>query len=73
MIKSLKERRTIRQYLDKEIDDRLLNELLETAFRAPHNGQHAGVQRRRYPYSENKERLAPAHFNQPTVTHARWC
>ena len=70
MIKSLKERRTIRQYLDKEIDDRLLNELLETAFRAPTTGNmqvySVVVTRTR----ENKERLAPAHFNQPTVTHA---
>ena len=70
MIKSLKERRTIRQYLDKEIDDRLLNELLETAFRAPTTGNmqvYSVVVTRT---QENKERLAPAHFNQPTVTHA---
>lgn len=70
MINCLKERRTIRQYLDKEIDDRLLNELLETAFRAPTTGNmqvySVVVTRNR----ENKERLAPAHFNQPSVTHA---
>lgn len=70
MINSLKERRTIRQYLDKEIDDRLLNELLETAFRAPTTGNmqvySVVVTRNR----ENKERLAPAHFNQPSVTQA---
>lgn len=35
MISSLKERRTIRKYLNKDIDEQLLNELLETAFRAP--------------------------------------
>ena len=70
MINQLKERRTIRQYLDKEIDDSLLNELLETAFRAPTTGNmqvYSVVVTRQ---QENKERLAPAHFNQPTVTQA---
>ncbi len=70
MITSLQERRTIRQYLDRDIDDTLLNQLLETAFRAPTTG---GMQ----VYSvvvtrdaDQKARLAPAHFNQPTVIGA---
>ena len=70
MINKLKERRTIRQYLDKEIDDCLLDELLETAFRAPTTGNmqvYSVIVTRK---QENKERLAPAHFNQPTVTQA---
>ncbi len=69
-ISALKERRTIRQYLDKEIDDALLNELLEIAFRAPTTGNmqvYSVVVTREH---ANKERLAPAHFNQPAVTNA---
>ena len=70
MIPLLKERRTIRQYLDKDIDNRLLNDLLETAFRAPTTGnmQVYRVVVTRDP--ANKEKLAPAHFNQPSVTQA---
>ena len=70
MISSLKERRTIRKYLNKDIDEQLLNELLETAFRAPttQNMQVYSVVITRE--QENKEKLAPAHFNQPTVTSA---
>ena len=70
MISSLKERRTIRKYLNKDIDEQLLNELLETAFRAPttQNMQVYSVIITRE--QENKEKLAPAHFNQPTVTSA---
>ncbi len=70
MLTSLKERRTIRQYLHKEIDNELLNELLETAFRAPTTGNmqvYSVVVTRS---AENKAKLAPAHFNQPTVTSA---
>ena len=70
MISTLKERRTIRQYLDKEIDDELLNELLETAFRAPTTGNmqvYSVVVTRE---QANKNLLAPAHFNQPAVTNA---
>lgn len=66
----LRNRRTIRRYSDRTIDDKLLNELLEVAFRAPTTG---GMQL----YSvvvtrdiEMKRRLAPAHFNQPTVVSA---
>ncbi len=70
MITALQERRTIRQYLDKDIDDTLLNELLATAFRAPTTGnmQVYSVVVTRDP--EKRAELAPAHFNQPTVTGA---
>ena len=66
----LRNRRTIRRYSNTPISDELLNELLEAAFRAPTTG---GMQL----YSvvvtrsdEMKQRLAPTHFNQPTVTGA---
>ncbi len=70
MITALQERRTIRQYLDREIDETLLNNLLETAFRAPTTGnmQVYSVVVTRDP--AKKAELAPAHFNQPTVTGA---
>ena len=66
----LRNRRTIRRYSDAPVSDELLNELLEVAFRAPTTG---GMQL----YSvvvtrsdEMKSRLAPTHFNQPTVKAA---
>lgn len=66
----LRNRRTIRKYNDTPIGEELLSELLEVAFRAPTTG---GMQL----YSvvvtrdnEMKQKLAPTHFNQPTVTSA---
>lgn len=66
----LRNRRTIRKYNDMPIGEELLSELLEVAFRAPTTG---GMQL----YSvvvtrdnEMKQKLAPTHFNQPTVTSA---
>lgn len=66
----MRNRRTIRKYSDRPISDELLNELFEVAFRAPTTG---GMQL----YSvivtrdeEMKKRLAPTHFNQPTVVNA---
>lgn len=70
VIELMRNRRTIRKYSDRNISDELLNELLEVAFRAPTTG---GMQL----YSvivtrdaEMKQRLAPTHFNQPTVLAA---
>lgn len=70
MIKTVKDRRTIREYTSKDIPSDLLNELLETSFRASTMG---GMQL----YSvvvtrdkEMKEKLAPLHFNQPMVKGA---
>lgn len=70
ILNTLRNRRTIRKYNDKAVSDELLAELLEVAFRAPTTG---GMQL----YSvvvtrdnEMKQRLAPTHFNQPTVTSA---
>ena len=65
MFETVKNRRTIRKYQQKDIAPDLLNDLLETSFRASTMG---GMQL----YSvivtrdaEMKEKLSPAHFNQP--------
>ena len=66
----LKNRRTIRQYKKEDIPDELLNELLEAAFRVSNTGNmqvYSVVVTRD---AENKKKLAPAHFNQSTVTNA---
>ena len=70
MIEIVKNRRTIRKYLQKDISSDLLNDLLEPSFRASTMG---GMQL----YSvivtrdtEMKEKLSPAHFNQPMVKGA---
>ncbi|MDR3140537.1 MAG: nitroreductase family protein [Tannerellaceae bacterium] len=66
----MKKRRSIRQYTGQDISDSLLNELLETAARASNTGNmqlySVVITRSR----TNKEKMAPAHFNQPMVTAA---
>lgn len=70
MIDTVKNRRTIRKYLSKDIPADLLNDLLEASFRASTMG---GMQL----YSvivtrdaEMKSLLSPAHFHQPMVKEA---
>jgi nitroreductase len=66
----MKNRRTIRQYSEREIPDTLLNELLEVAARASNTGNmqlYSVVVTRD---KSQKEKLAPAHFNQPMITGA---
>lgn len=70
MIDTVKNRRTIRKYQQKDIFCNLLNDLLEASFRASTMG---GMQL----YSvvvtrdaEKKAQLSPAHFNQPMVKGA---
>lgn len=70
MIECMKKRRTIRQYTDQEIPENLLNELLEIASRASNTGNmqlYSVVVTRD---KAGKEKLAPAHFNQPMITSA---
>lgn len=70
MIECMKKRRTIRQYTQQPVPDELLNELLEVASRASNTGNmqlYSVVITRS---QEGKEKLAPAHFNQPMVTSA---
>ncbi len=69
-MEKLKERRTIRKYRSEEIRPELLNDLLETAFRASTVGNmqvYSVVVTRD---AGRKARLAPAHFNQPMVQDA---
>ena len=66
----MKKRRTIRQYTEQEIPESLLNELLEIASRASNTGNmqlYSVVVTRD---KAGKEKLAPAHFNQPMITSA---
>lgn len=69
-MKSIKERRTIRKYSNKDIPEKLLKDLLETSSRASTMGglqlYSVVVTRSR----EMKEKLAPFHFNQPMIRQA---
>ena len=70
MFKKMKERRTIRQYSDQDIPDPLLHELLGVAARASNTGNmqlYSVIVTRD---KAQKEKLAPAHFNQPMVVNA---
>lgn len=63
-------RRSIRRYADKEVPDELLNRLLAEAERTQTMGNmqlYSVVVTRS---AEVKERLSPAHFNQPMVKEA---
>lgn len=69
-MESIKNRRTIRRYQSTDVTDELLNELLETAFRAPTMGNmqlYSVVVTRD---AAMKEKLSPLHFNQPMVKSA---
>lgn len=69
-MESLKERRTIRKYQPKDIPAELLNDLLETAFRASTVGNMQVYSVIVTRDAERKARLAPAHFNQSMVPNA---
>lgn len=63
-------RRTIRKYSDKEVSEELLDRLLNEAARTQTMGNlqlYSVVVTRS---AEGKQKLAPAHFNQPMVTEA---
>ena len=69
-MKTINTRRSIRKYSDRNVSDELLNRLLSEAMRTQTMGnlQFYSVVVTRD--SEMKQRLAPAHFNQPMVTSA---
>lgn len=70
MIDTLRNRRSIRDYSNKEISEQMLNELLEAATRASNTGNmqlYSVVVTRD---QQKKEALAPTHFNQSMVTQA---
>lgn len=69
-MKSIKNRKSIRKYSDKEVSQELLASLLEEAEHTPTMGNlqlYSVVVTRS---AEMKAKLAPAHFNQPMVTSA---
>ena len=69
-MKSILTRKTIRKYADKDVSEELLNRLMTEAARTQTMGNlqlYSVVVTRS---KEMKERLAPAHFNQPMVTGA---
>lgn len=69
-MESLKERRTIRKYQQKDISPDLLNDLLDSAFRASTVGNMQVYSVIVTRDAERKAKLAPAHFNQPMVQAA---
>lgn len=69
-MKTILTRRSIRKYADKEVSEQLLNKLLSEAARTQTMGNmqlYSVVVTRS---KEGKEKLSPAHFNQPMVTGA---
>ena len=69
-MESLKNRRSIRKYSDRDVSPELLKSLLEEAERTPTMGNlqlYSVVVTRS---KEMKAKLAPAHFNQPMITDA---
>ena len=69
-MKNLSTRRTIRRYSDRPVDDGQLESLIDEATRTQTMGNlqlYSVVITRS---QEMKEKLAPAHFNQPMVTQA---
>ena len=69
-MKTLNNRKTIRKYSSLEVSNDLLNHLLELAERTPTMGNlqlYSVVVTRS---AQMKEKLAPAHFNQPMVKQA---
>ena len=69
-MESLKQRRTTRKYQQKDISVDLLNDLLETSFRASTVGNMQVYSVIVTRDAERKAKLAPAHFNQPMVRTA---
>lgn len=70
IMNSINQRKSIRKYADREVTDELLTRLLQEAEHTPTMGNlqlYSVVVTRS---QEMKEKLAPAHFNQPMVTGA---
>ena len=61
-MENLKQRRTIRKYQQKDISSDLLNDLLETSFRASTVGNMQVYSVIVTRDADRKARLAPAHF-----------
>jgi nitroreductase len=70
MLSILNQHRTIRKYTNQPIDAELLNQLLEAACRASNTGNMQTYSIIVTTNNELKEKLAPAHFNQPMIKTA---
>ncbi|TFH37481.1 MAG: NADPH-dependent oxidoreductase [Bacteroidia bacterium] len=70
MTELLKNRRTIRKYLNRDIDSELLDEILEAGIRASSTGNMQLYSIIITRDVKMKEELAPLHFNQPMVRDA---
>ena len=66
----MKQRRTIRRYKEKDVTPALLNELMEIACRASTVGNMQTYSVVVTRDAAMKEKLSPAHFNQPMVKKA---
>lgn len=69
--KYFSQRRTVRSYSDRSITEETLNNIIEQAMRAPTTGNmqlYSVIVSRD---EDMKKRLAPTHFNQPTVTNCQ--
>ncbi len=66
----MKQRRTIRRYQEKDVTPALLNELMEIACRASTVGNMQTYSVVITHDAAMKEKLSPAHFNQPMVKKA---
>lgn len=66
----MKQRRTIRRYQEKDVTPALLNELMEIACRASTVGNMQTYSVVVTRDAAMKEKLSPAHFNQPMVEKA---
>ena len=69
-MESLIQRKSIRKYQQKDVSKELLNELFEASFRASTVGNMQTYSVVVTRGEEGKEKLAPAHFNQPMVKSA---
>lgn len=70
IIQVLTKRATVRKYSDKPVDNQLLEELITAAAQASNTGNMQTYSVVVTADSEMKQKLAPAHFNQPMVTQA---
>jgi len=70
MLSILNQHRTIRKYSDKQIEPKLLTQLLESACRASNTGNMQAYSVVVTTDPTIKDRLSPAHFNQPMLKSA---
>jgi nitroreductase len=70
MFEFLTNRRTIRKYTDKIVEQKLLVQLLEAAAQSSNTGNMQAYSVVVTTNADLKKQLAPAHFNQPMVVQA---